>query len=223
MYGIPYFVRRWNKKFHLHLDFSRQHSDICTRFYPKIFWEKVEFSINFLLYLTLSAVRMNQIDAYHLNWEVHLAMWMTVGFDASFNSEWTFFWIFRQKNPKHSFLRLVDNSKEISSCCANNKKKLGFVKFIGLLREAVVSFSGMLGCRKLVWSKYFGCRALLFNCFCHLRWIYCSSHHLDFCLKSVCLLKTLSISSVFIWFWVCANNFLFLVFWQKLSEKMLSW
>ncbi len=111
-------------------------------FIQKFFWEAIEFSINFLLYLIFSALRMPQSDAYQLNWERRLAMWTTVGFDASFNFEWTFLLYFMLKSSKHSFLGVVDTSKEFAACCTNKKSNLGFMKIIGLLREAVVSFLG---------------------------------------------------------------------------------
>ena len=74
---------------------------------------------------------------------------------------WCEFWIREDpvikllpKMPKTSVSsRLFDSSKDLLSCCTNNKIKLGFVTPIGMPGAAV--FQGTLACRKVVWPKYF--------------------------------------------------------------------
>ena len=70
-------------------------------------------------------------------------MCTAMGFDASFDSDRTFLIDFLLKVVKTQVSsRLVDSSKDLSSCCENNKSEQGFVMSIGLRRETVASFLG---------------------------------------------------------------------------------
>ena len=61
-----------------------------------------------------------------------------VGFDAEFDSERFFSWIYCQKKVS---LRLIDSFKDFLSVCTNNKSELGFMTHTGLTGEAIQSVS----------------------------------------------------------------------------------
>ena len=97
--------------------------------------------------------RVPQNDVYHLNWVTDWAMFTRVGFDASFDSEWTFFLDWLPKIIRNRFWDLSTLAMNLSGCM-NHRSKIGFVTPTRLLGEHPKGFEGSLGRRFVVWPMY---------------------------------------------------------------------